>query len=92
MLCRLKSPEYALEKINLILRSGVMEVNNTLEMALGAGRLKCERAISIGDCSSIATAMVSGSQVVFAQREKEIVDEMNKKPFNINILFLVDLL
>jgi len=92
VLCRLIGLEYALDKIGVILRSGIIEVNNTLEMALNAGRLKCERAISIGDCSSIATAMICGSQVVFARREREIVDEMDKKPFDINVLFLSDLL
>lgn len=91
VLCRVKGLEYAVEKINVILNSRVVEINNTVEMAIEAGRLKCERAISVGDCSCIATAKITRSRAVFAQREKELVNEMNKKPFDVEILFLTDI-
>lgn len=91
VLCRLKGLEYALERMGVMLSSRVVEITNTEEMALEAGRLKCERAFSIGDCSCIATAKITGSQAVFAQREKELVNEMERKPFEVEILFLADL-
>lgn len=91
VLCRLKGLEYAVEKINAMFVSRVIEVNNTEEMALEAGRLKCERAISVGDCSCIATAKITRSQAVFAQREKELVNEMQRKPFAVEMLFLAEL-
>jgi len=91
VVCRLKGLEYAVEKMNMMLNSQVIEVNNTAEMALETGRLKCERAISIGACSCIATAKITRSPAVFAQKEKELVNEMKKKPFDVEILFLAEL-
>jgi len=88
VLCRLRGPEYAADKVGEILSSRVVEIDNTEEMAFETGRLKCERAISIGDCSSIATARITGSRAVFAQSEKEIMKEMRKSPFPVEILFL----
>lgn len=88
VLCRLKGVEQAVEKINAFLSSQVVEVNNTEEMALEAGKLKCERALSIGDCSCIATAKITGSRAVFAQREKELTNEMKRKPLDVGLLFL----
>ncbi|MHA1710805.1 MAG: PIN domain-containing protein, partial [Candidatus Freyarchaeota archaeon] len=91
VLCRLKGLGYAVEKMNMMLSSRVVEINNTVEMALEAGRLKCERAISIGDCSCIATAKITRSQAIFAKKEKEIATEMKTKPFDVEILFLTEL-
>jgi len=88
VLCRLKGPEYAADKVDEILSSRVVEIDNTEPMASETGRLKCERAISIGDCSCIATARITGSRAVFAQSEKEIMKEMKRTPFPAEILFL----
>jgi len=90
VLCRLKEPKYAEEKLNVMLSSRAVEVVNTREMALEAGRLRCERAISIGDCSCIATAKITGSRAVFARKEKELEDEVKKKSFDVEILTLAD--
>jgi len=90
VLCRVRGSDYALEKIASMLNSRVIEINNSEEVALKTGMLKCERAISIGDCSCIATAKITGSRAVFARKEKEIVDEMRRKPFAVELLFLAD--
>jgi len=92
VLCRLKGSEFAVEKMKLIMDSRVIQVENGEEMAMEAGKLKCERAISIGDCGCIATAKISRSRAVFAQKEKELVNEMRKKPFGVEILFLSELI
>ena len=60
-------------------------------MALEAGRLKCEKAISLADSSCIATAKTTRSRAVFAQEERELADEMEKKPFDVEIRFLTEL-
>jgi len=90
VICRLEGLNHALEKVNAMLSSRVIKVNNTEEMALEAGRLKCERAISIGDCSCIATAKITGSRAVFAQKEKELANEIKRKPFDAEILFIAE--
>ena len=84
VICRLKGLKFAM------LNSRMIEVNNTERMALEAGRLKCERAISLGDCSCIATAKITRSKAVFARREKELKKEMKKRPFNVEIIFLTE--
>ncbi|MCD6529216.1 PIN domain-containing protein [Candidatus Bathyarchaeota archaeon] len=90
VICRLKGLKFAVEKMNAMLNSRMIEVNNTERMALEAGRLKCERAISLGDCSCIATAKITRSKAVFARREKELKKEMKKRPFNVEIIFLTE--
>jgi len=88
VLCRLQGLKYAMEKTNVILSTRIVEIENTKEMAIEVGRLKCERAVSIGDCSCIATAKITGSRAVFAQREKDLVNEIEKRPFDVEIIFL----
>jgi len=91
VLCRSKGPEYAAEKLNLMLSSHIVEVNGTMEMALETGRLKCGRALSMADCSCISTAKITGSRAIFAQSEKELAKEMSKEVFDVEILLLTDL-
>ena len=91
VLCRLKGVEYATEKLDLMLSSHIIEVNNTMQMALETGRLKCARAISMADCSCIATAKMTGSRAVFARREKELEKEIKKRSFDVEILLLSEL-
>jgi len=90
VLCRTRSSQYAAEKVGVLSSSGVIEISNAKEMAMEAGRLKCERAISIADCSCIATAKTTGSQAVFARREKDLTNEMRRRPFDVRILFLAE--
>jgi len=91
VLCRMKGLECARDEMDRIMRSGVIEIGGTVEMALEAGRIKCERAISIGDCSCIATAKLTRSQAVFAQKEKELKEEIDRKVFDTSLVFLSDL-
>ena len=90
VLCRTRGSQYAAEKVGVLSSSGVIEISNAKEMAMEAGRLKCERAISIADCSCIATAKTTGSQAVFARREKDLTNEMRRRPFDVRILFLAE--
>lgn len=91
VLCRLRGPDFAKVKVGEMLRSGVFEVCSSTEMALEAGGLKCERAISLADCSCVATAKMTGSRAVFAKRERELAREMERKPFGVETVFLEDL-
>lgn len=90
VLCRLKGEEYATEKVKEMLDSQMIEIYNTREMALETGRLKCENAISMGNCSCIATAKITESRPLFAHKEKELVNAMKKRPLATEILFLVE--
>jgi len=90
ILCRLRGEEDAEEKLRLMLGSRVIEVVDSPEMALEAGRLKCARAISIADCSCISTAKITDSVAVFAYIEEELDKEMKRKKFDVEILTLAD--
>ncbi|MBI2184237.1 MAG: PIN domain-containing protein [Thaumarchaeota archaeon] len=87
IMCRLKGREFAYDKISLLLSSNMISVHASTELALRTGELKCERAISLADCSSIATAAITGTKVVFAG-EEELKREMARKPFETEILLL----
>jgi len=91
VLCRLEGQEFADEKLNQILSSRVIEIYNSLDLALETGRLKCQRTISLADCSCIATARHARAKAVFAFREEELVREMERKSFDVTVVFLQDM-
>jgi len=88
ILCRLRGATFAEDKINNMLKSQVLKIYKTTELATETGKFKCERAISLADCSCIATAKLAGAKAVFARKEKELVKEMERKPFDVEIAFL----
>ena len=88
ILCRLKDPTFAENKVKDILKSQTVQVHNTTELAIQTGKIKCKRAISLADCSCIATAKLANAKAVFARKEKELVKEMERKPFDVKITFL----
>lgn len=88
ILCRLRGAAFAADKISDMLKSRMLEVYNTTEFAMRTGKIKCERAISLADCSCIATAELAKAKAVFARKEEELVKEMERKPFDVEIIFL----
>ena len=88
ILCRLKGPKFAEEKVNDMLKSQILQVYNTTDLAIQTGKIKCKRAISLADCSCIATAKLANAKAVFARKEEELAREMERKPINVEITFL----
>ena len=88
VLCRLRGAKFADEKINDMLKSQVLRVYKSTELAIQTGKIKCERTISLADASCIATAKLAKAKAVFAREEKEIVREMKRKPFEVEIVLL----
>jgi len=91
VLCRLRGAKFAEEKINDILASHVLDVCDSAEIAVRTGKIKCVRNISLANCSCVAVAEMTKAKAVFAKREKELVKEMEKEPFSVEIIFLQDL-
>jgi hypothetical protein len=91
VLCRLKGAKFAEDKINDILASNVLDICDSAEIAVRTGKIKCLRSIPLADCSCVAVAEMTKAKAVSAKREKELVKEMEKKPFNVEIIFLQDL-
>lgn len=90
ILCRFKGPAFAAQKLDELMTS-VFNLSNSTELALQTGKIKCERAISLVDCSCFALAKLTNAKAVFAFREGEIIREMRRKPFDLEIVFLEDL-
>ena len=88
ILCRLKGVAFAEDKINRMLKSQALRVCNTTHLAAEAGKIKCERAMSLADCSCIAVAKLVDAKAVFARKERDFVREMERKPFDTEIVFL----
>lgn len=84
--CRRLSTEKTIEIIENLLAS--VSVVDSSEIRLVAGEIKCERAIALSDCYSLAIASVFNIPVIF-QQEKELKKEIDKKPFDID-LYLLD--
>ncbi len=89
ILCRLKGPTFA--EVELGELTSYVEVSSSAQVALLAGRIKCERSISLVDCSCLAVAKLTNGRAVFATREKKIIREMRKKNLDVEIVFLEDL-
>ncbi|MGQ9469448.1 MAG: PIN domain-containing protein [Nitrososphaerales archaeon] len=87
IMCRLKGKKFAHEKIDQMLLSNMISIHSSIELAMKTGELKCERAISLADCSSIATAVITNTKVVFTE-EEELKREIARKPFELEIIFL----
>ena len=55
-----------------------------------AGKYKCERAISLSDCFTMAVSKNIGYPALFKE-EEEICQEINKKAFDVELFFLEDI-
>ncbi|MFQ6137412.1 MAG: PIN domain-containing protein [Candidatus Hydrothermarchaeales archaeon] len=90
ILCRKLGMKESKERVRKLLKSGYIDVAD-ISLAELASEYKCRRAISLADCYSISLARAISAPVIFAVKEEELLKEMKKKPFNVNILFLEEL-
>ncbi|MEM3684043.1 MAG: PIN domain-containing protein [Conexivisphaerales archaeon] len=88
VLCKRLGEDEAHDRITNLLKSGYVDVYPDSELIEDAAEYKCKRSLSLLNCFSLALAKRKGTPVVFARREKELEDEMSKKPFDVDILFL----
>jgi predicted nucleic acid-binding protein len=90
ILCRRLGLIESDERVDKLLASGYISIEDTLHLIKDASRYKCERAISLADCFCLALAHKSSCSALFPRREKDLVKEMQRKPFDVEILFLED--
>ena len=88
--CRLRGAETARRLVAAIREVGLEPPPRGIHEK--AGEIKCRRAISLADSYVIALAELVGGAAVFARRERELVREAEERPFNVEIVFLEDLL
>lgn len=87
ILCRQLGTAEAKRKTKILLDS--VEVVETKEMQILAGEYKCKRSISLSDCFTIAAAKITGVPALF-KKEQELLEEIKKEKFDIEILFVED--
>ena len=92
ILCRKIGREPAFEKVDSLLDSNYFDVIPLENFLRDISILKCFNPISLPDCATIALAVINQIPALFAKKESEIVKQLDKKPFEINIYFLEDLL
>jgi len=88
VLCRAGGEKLAEECLETLSVIKDLVIDLSLDLAVKAGSLKCKRAISLADCTCIALAEKYGCQALFARKEKEIEEEMKRKPFKVRVVFL----
>jgi len=91
VLCRKLGWQQSKERVNKLLASGYFTVGDTAQLINEATKIKCQRAISLPDCFILALAHKIAGNALFARQEQELTDEMGKKSFSFNLLFLEEL-
>ncbi len=92
MLCRRRGQTFAREATEALLESGRLEFVSSDELDIRAGAYKCKRAISLADCYVLAVAKLSDAAATFAEREDDLKREMARAPFDVEMVFLEDLM
>jgi hypothetical protein len=90
ILCRKFGKEIAFEKVDNLLDSNYFNVVSLGSYRRKLSELKCFNPISLPDCNTIAIAVDLKIPALFARREKEITNQIGKKPFDTKIYFLED--
>ena len=78
-------------RVNKLLSSGYIKVEDTLKLISEASKLKCGRAISLPDCFTLSLAAEIEGTALFARKEQDLTAEMQRAPFEVPILFLESL-
>lgn len=88
VVCRRLGLAESQNKVDKLLTSGYIQVEDTSFLVEEAARLKCERALSLADCFCLALARRFACKALFARREAELVREVGRKPFGVDVVFL----
>ena len=88
VLCRRIGHERAISAVRALAASSMLAIEERADIHLVVARLKCERAISLADCYTLAVSEMTETRPVFANREKDLDLEMSRKAFRFQPLFL----
>ncbi len=89
ILCRKIGHDLATSSMNDVLASGYVIIQDDTSVHRIASSIKCGRAISLVDCYTFAVATATSSRPTFLFKEKDLLKEMRRKPFEVEPLFLV---
>ncbi len=91
VLCRSVGWETASTKRDYLADSGLITIDATAEIMNDAARIKCERALALPDCFTLASAKKHGCKAVFVRLEDDLKKEISKKPLDIEISYLEEI-
>jgi predicted nucleic acid-binding protein len=92
VLCRKVGAKTAKSKLDNLRDSNYVLIVDTEQASRIAAEIKCGRALALADCYTLATAKLTGSKAVFAFRETELEREMKRRPYDVELVFLEDLI
>ncbi len=87
ILCRKISWKIAKTKINALKESHIIQIKPINTLLNKAAQLKCQRAIAIADCLTIALAESIKGKAIFYHKEKELEKTMENELFDIEVIF-----
>jgi predicted nucleic acid-binding protein len=90
ILCRRLGPTESNGRVNNLLTSCYVGVERISHLCMEASKYKCERAISLADCFCLALAKRYTYTATFARRERDLIAEIQKEQFDVEISFLED--
>jgi len=88
ILCRTLGWKAAAAKLEYLLDSGLIAIDRTAELMKDAAMIKCERALALPDCFTLATAKRNQCKAVFVSMEDELKREISRKPIGVEVSFL----
>ncbi len=88
ILCRNSTWKQAWNKTQSLIQSSAVAILPSQSLWIEAAQIKCSVPIALPDCFSIAAARIINGKVIFARREREIVDAIEKKKLTDQIEFL----
>src|SRR5216117_218363 len=88
IVCREFGEETARQKLDSLIQSKTIDLVEDSFLLHDAARVKCGRAIALGDCHTIALAQKLKGTALFAQPEEDLDREIRRKPFQVAIAFL----
>ncbi len=88
VLCRKVGHASAAKRIDALIGSRYISIEDDIAIHRAASEIKCSRALSLADCYTLAVAEATSSTPVFANEERELTKEMQKKPFARQPVFL----
>lgn len=91
MLCRNLGWDKAAAKLEYLINSGFISIDETSELIKDAAMLKCERSLALPDCFTLALAKRHRCKALFVKMEEELRKELSRKSIGVDVSFLTNL-
>jgi predicted nucleic acid-binding protein len=88
VLCRKLGWKESSERVSNLLSSGYIKIADTSPLINEASKTKCKRAISLPDCFTLSLAQKISGNALFARKEQDLANEIRRKSFEVDMLFL----